>query len=306
MLAASLLLVLPASADAHGLGSSDPNRPVPEYLWLGFKHLLAGWDHLLFILAIVLLAGGLWQATKLMSLFVLGHSITLMLSTTQEFTVNTTFVDVVIALSVLGVAVLGLRGRPKRLELLGAGLFAVGLVHGLGLGTRLLELGVNDQSLGLKVLLFNIGVELGQAVAVLAFVGIGVLITRSRKVNEPARRYALTAIAAAGLIGAAVISLPDLGSETPTPTQAAGPSGRTIGLLVSLDQSSMVIKSQKGFETFIIRNRDRGTLGLDHLLSHAGSKIGFEVDFEADPDMSDVNYVTAAREALPSPGVTLE
>ena len=72
--AAAVLLAAAPSAIAHGLGAQDPNRPVEEYLWLGFKHLLAGWDHLLFILAIVLLAGSLWRATKLISLFVLGHS----------------------------------------------------------------------------------------------------------------------------------------------------------------------------------------------------------------------------------------
>src|SRR5215210_4321010 len=167
--AAILPLILAPVASAHGLGAGDPNRPVPEYLWLGFKHLLAGWDHLLFILAIVLLAGGLWRATKLISLFVAGHSITLMLATTNEWTVSATLVDVVIALAVLFVAVIGLRGRPSRWAWFGAALFGIGLVHGLGLATRLLELGVTDNSLALRVLLFNIGVELGQATAVIVF-----------------------------------------------------------------------------------------------------------------------------------------
>lgn len=208
LLAAGALLISAPFADAHGLGAQDPNRPLPEYLWLGFKHLLAGWDHLLFILAIVLLAGSLMRATKLISMFVLGHSITLMLGTTNEWTVSPELVDVVIALSVLFVAVVGLRGRPKRWEWLGGVLFAVGLVHGLGLASRLLALGVSDTDLAWRVLLFNIGVELGQAVAVVAFVGAGALLVRLKAVRERDRRPAFTAIALAGAVGAAVLSLP--------------------------------------------------------------------------------------------------
>jgi hydrogenase/urease accessory protein HupE len=208
LLAAAGVLAAAAPASAHGLGAQDPNRPLPEYLWLGFKHLLAGWDHLLFILAIVLLAGGLWRATKLISLFVLGHSITLMLATTQEWTVSAQLVDVVIALSVLFVAVVGLRGRPQTWEWFGAVLFGVGLVHGLGLATRLLALGVSDNDLAWRVLLFNIGVELGQAVAVVAFVGAGALLVRLKASREDHRRPAFGVIAAAGAIGAAVLSLP--------------------------------------------------------------------------------------------------
>lgn len=205
------LLLLPATAQAHGIGAADPNRPVAEYLWLGFKHLLAGWDHLLFILAIVLVAGGLWRATKLMSLFVLGHSITLMLATTQEWAVSTTLVDVVIALSVLGVAVVGLRGRPRKWTPFGIALVAVGLVHGLGLGTRLLELGVSDENLGLRVLMFNVGIEAGQAVAVVAFFALGALLTRAWHGRERARRPTYAALGLAGSIGASVIFLTSLG-----------------------------------------------------------------------------------------------
>ena len=116
-----LLVAVPAPASAHGLGSEDPKRPVGEYLWLGFEHLLAGWDHLLFILAICLVAGSLWRATKLMSLFVLGHSITLALATFQEWQVSATLVDVVIALSVFTVALVGFRQKEPNWRLFGSG-----------------------------------------------------------------------------------------------------------------------------------------------------------------------------------------
>jgi hypothetical protein len=215
LLALTALLGAAPLAAAHGLGAQDPNRPLEEYLWLGFKHLLAGWDHLLFILAIVLLAGGLWRATKLITLFVAGHSITLMLATTQEWTVSAELVDVVIALSVLFVAVVGLRGRPSTSTWFGGALFAIGLVHGLGLATRLLELGVSDNDLAWRVLLFNIGVELGQAVAVLAFAGAGALLVAIKASRESQRRPAFAVIAAAGAIGAAILALPSEATRDP-------------------------------------------------------------------------------------------
>jgi hydrogenase/urease accessory protein HupE len=228
LLAAAGVLAAAAPASAHGLGAQDPNRPLPEYLWLGFKHLLAGWDHLLFILAIVLLAGGLWRATKLITLFVAGHSITLMLATTQEWTVSPELVDVVIALSVLFVAVVGLRGRPKVWTWFGAALCAIGLVHGLGLATRLLELGVADNGLAWRVLLFNIGVELGQAVAVLAFAGAGALLVRIKASRESQRRPAFAVIGTAGAIGAAILALPSDATRNPSKQVSAACSEEPI------------------------------------------------------------------------------
>lgn len=141
-----------------------------------------------------------------------------MLATTQEWTVSAGLVDVVIALSVLFVAVIGLRGRPKSWTWFGAALFGVGLVHGLGLATRLLELGVSDNDLVWRVLLFNVGVELGQAAAVLAFVGAGMLLARVWASRERGRRPAYGVIATAGAVGAAILSLPsdDAGSKPET------------------------------------------------------------------------------------------
>lgn len=215
-----MLLTAPAVAQGHGIGASDPNRPVAEYLWLGFKHLIVGWDHLLFILGIVLLAGELWRATKLISWFVLGHSITLMLATTQEWTVSTTFVDIVIALSLVFIAIVAYRGRPTDWRPFGAALFAIGLVHGLGLATRLLELGVSDNDLGWRILAFNVGVELGQAVAVIAFSGLLYGLARfAPHLRRIIARPAFVAIAAAGMIGTVVIAV--TGSDEPARTEVA-------------------------------------------------------------------------------------
>lgn len=210
------LLAFAPFADGHGLGSEDPNRPVIDYLWLGTKHLIAGWDHLLFILGVVLVSRNLWRATKMISLFVLGHSITLLLATLAEWQVSTTFVDIVITLSVVAVALAGLRNKEPDWKVFGGALFAFGLVHGLGLSTRLQELGVSDDSLILRVLLFNLGIEIGQALVVLAFAGIGWLIVTYWGDPVKARRPLFLTIALAGLIGAMVLSLPGPDSEEAT------------------------------------------------------------------------------------------
>src|SRR5215212_5733217 len=131
-LPALALLAAPATADAHSLfGNHDPNRPLVDYLTLGFQHMVGGWDHLLFIGGVVLLAGNMRTAAKLISAFVAGHSLTLLVATIAGWKLNATVVDVVIALSLVYVGVQGIRGRPESLRVFGAVVFAFGLVHGL-------------------------------------------------------------------------------------------------------------------------------------------------------------------------------
>jgi hydrogenase/urease accessory protein HupE len=207
--AAALALLAPAAAHAHALGlESDPNRPAAEYLWLGFLHMVTGWDHLLFIAGVLLIAGGAWTAAKLISLFVVGHSLTLLIASIAGWRLDATFVDVVIALSVVFVGVVGLRGRPANMRPFMAAVFGFGLIHGLGLSTRLQDLGLPDDGLVGRVVLFNIGVEGGQLVALAVFVGIGYLLARTLYARDEPRRLAFASLIAAGLAAAVIISLP--------------------------------------------------------------------------------------------------
>jgi hydrogenase/urease accessory protein HupE len=202
-------LTVPATALAHALfGDNDPNRPLIEYLPLGFWHMVAGWDHLLFITGVVLLAGNLRTAAKLITLFVAGHSLTLLVATLAGWQLNATVVDVVIALSLVYVGVQGWRGRPEDYRLMGAIVFAFGLVHGLGLSTRLQDLGLPDSGLVERVLLFNVGVELGQLTALVIIVGVGTLLVRRLHPSEEIRKTAFIALVTVGLVAAAVISFP--------------------------------------------------------------------------------------------------
>ena len=208
-----LLLVLawladPGTAAAHSLfGNDDPNRPLIDYVTLGFGHMAGGWDHLLFILGVVLLAGDWRRAAKLISLFVAGHSLTLLVATIAGWKLDATVVDVVIALSLVYVGVQGLRGRPESLRVFGAVVFGFGLVHGLGLSTRLQDLGLPEDGVVIRVVLFNVGVEVGQLVALAVIMGIGTLLVRGlRERRAQAARYAFGAIAVAGLAAAVIIS----------------------------------------------------------------------------------------------------
>lgn len=171
--------------------------------------MLLGWDHLLFVLGVVLLAGTVLRAVKLISLFVAGHSLTLIVASLAGWTVNATAVDIVIALSVIFVAVVGLRGQPSDRRWFGAAVFGFGLVHGLGLATRLQDAGLPDDGILAKVLAFNVGVEVGQVLAVGAIVAIGYALARSSsKPAGDARRLAFSLITLAGVVGVAVLLYP--------------------------------------------------------------------------------------------------
>ncbi len=203
------------------MGNHDPNRPLVDYLTLGFGHMVGGWDHLLFIGGIVLLAGGLKLAAKLVSLFVLGHSLTLLVATLAGWKLNATAVDVVIALGLVYVGVQGIRGRPESVRIFGAIVFAFGLVHGLGLSTRLQDLGLPESGLAERVILFNIGVELVQLAALALIVGLGMLFVRIVPERGQAARAAFAGIALSGLLAAAVMSFPSEETRSNKETVAA-------------------------------------------------------------------------------------
>ena len=222
-LAAACALSVPAPAFAHGISGAATDTSTLGYLPLGIEHMLLGWDHLLFVLAIVLLSGSPRQAAKLISFFVAGHSLTLLLATVNECRVSPTAVDVVVALSIVFVAVIGLRGRPRDFLPVSLAIFAFGLVHGLGLSTRLQDLGIPDAGLVGKILVFNVGIEIGQFAAVAVMVGVIWLAARTPRWPQ-LRTGAFATLTAVGLIAAAVLSFPGGPKASPAPPGAAASS----------------------------------------------------------------------------------
>jgi hydrogenase/urease accessory protein HupE len=139
-----------------------------RFLALGVEHILTGWDHLTFLLALLIVGASLREAAKIITSFTLAHSLTLSLSTLDVVSLSPFIVEPLIAASIIYVGLENLwRSEPKRRWLL---TFAFGLLHGFGFATALKESGIGSGANAmLPLLAFNSGVELGQlAVATLA------------------------------------------------------------------------------------------------------------------------------------------
>lgn len=196
----------PGIAFAHGIGGSAADLSVWEFVPLGVEHMLLGWDHLLFIGGVVLLAGELGRAATLITVFVMGHSATLIIATLAGWRIDATAVDVIIALSVAFVGVVGWIGRPRRWWWFGTAVLAFGLVHGLGLSTRLQALGLPEEGMLARVIAFNVGIELGQLVAIVAMVALGTLLARVITWSH-AERATHGGFVAVGVVAAMVLTM---------------------------------------------------------------------------------------------------
>jgi hydrogenase/urease accessory protein HupE len=147
-----------------------------SYLVLGVEHILGGVDHLLFILALVLLVQGWKRLVATITAFTVAHSITLTVATLGFVTVPGPPVEACIALSVMFVASELVRARHgdsgmlRRCPWLVA--FAFGLLHGFGFAGALSEVGLPPNAIPLALAFFNIGVELGQLAFIAVVLGV--------------------------------------------------------------------------------------------------------------------------------------
>jgi hydrogenase/urease accessory protein HupE len=149
-----------------------------SYFALGFEHILIGLDHLLFILALMLLVGSWRQLVATVTAFTVGHSVTLSLAALGFVRVPQDPVEVLIALSILIMAVELTRGRDAAPTLMRrfpwAVAFSFGLLHGLGFAGALAEVGLPAADIPLALLSFNLGIEVGQ----LAFCAVALMLYR--------------------------------------------------------------------------------------------------------------------------------
>jgi hydrogenase/urease accessory protein HupE len=179
-------------------GSAEDQRGRGEIAWayltLGVEHILTGVDHLLFVAGLLFLVGFRRQLVGTITAFTLAHSITLALSALGVLTLRPPPVEATIAMSIVLVASEALREAPslsRRLPALVSFLF--GLVHGLGFAGALKDIGLPQSHLPLALLTFNVGVELGQLLAVLVSYGLVSLPVSQRWLGR-ARKPALYAI----------------------------------------------------------------------------------------------------------------
>ena len=153
----------PITAENARFASRETVGSSAEFLALGVKHILTGYDHLLFLLGLLVVTRSFVSSLKIISCFTAAHSITLAVATLSLVEIPSRFVEPLIAASIVYVGVENLlRGdNPKGRHLL---TFSFGLIHGFGFASVLREMGVGSHAGGVAVPLFsfNLGVELGQ------------------------------------------------------------------------------------------------------------------------------------------------
>ena len=165
------------------LDDAGSGLEIAAYLALGVEHILLGFDHLAFVLGLVVLVRGRWLLVQTITAFTVAHSITLGLSTVGLARASSAPVETVIALSILLLAleIVGVaRGRSSlvaRKPWLVA--FGFGLLHGFGFAGALAELGLPEDAVPLALLLFNVGVELGQLLFVASVLLLAVCLRRA-------------------------------------------------------------------------------------------------------------------------------
>ena len=171
-------------------GSLSWHQQIVSFLQLGVEHIFTGYDHILFLVALLLPGGNLSQLLKIVTAFTIAHSLTLTLAVLNIVTLPTALVESVIALSIVYVAAENLwRKQINHRPLL---TFGFGLIHGLGFANILRDLTQSQGNLLLSLASFNIGVELGQiTIVVLVFYGLRLL---QNKKGDVIFRYGISGL----------------------------------------------------------------------------------------------------------------
>lgn len=179
-----------AILNANQLSFIIPQQPSKKevavsYWQMGTIHILQGFDHLLFLLTLLLIVQGIWPLLKTVTAFTLAHSITLVLATLGLVNLPSAPTEAVIALSIMLLAVevvhrnQGKHTFSEQFPWLIA--FAFGLVHGLGFAGALSEIGIPQNEVPLSLLMFNVGVETGQ---VLFVITVSLMLFALRKLQS--------------------------------------------------------------------------------------------------------------------------
>jgi hypothetical protein len=199
LLAAAAIALLPPSVAAHGVTGRDAwflqfvNGPaIGPFVYLGAKHMVTGYDHLLFLFGVIFFLYRLKDVALYVSLFTLGHSLTLLVGVLGRIQADAQLIDAVIGLSIVYKAFENMRGFDRVLGFTPdtrAAVMVFGLFHGFGLATKLQEFRISDNGLVANIVSFNAGVEIGQALAL-----SGILIAVSYWRRRPGfLRHAFTA-----------------------------------------------------------------------------------------------------------------
>ena len=173
-----LFLLLPAVAGAHNVSKGDAKfvqanqgAAIAPFMYLGAKHMVTGYDHLSFLVGVIFFLYKLKDVIQYVSLFTIGHSLTLLVGVFGGVHANPYIIDAIIGLSVVYKAFDNLDGFKRFLGFQPNTRIAVlifGLFHGFGLATKLQELTLSKEGLVTNIVSFNVGVEIGQVLALTA------------------------------------------------------------------------------------------------------------------------------------------
>ncbi|MDX1405231.1 MAG: HupE/UreJ family protein [Woeseiaceae bacterium] len=171
----AMLCLLPGLVDAHGVQGKDAEflqrnagQALLVFMYLGAKHMITGYDHLLYLLGVIFFLYRPKHIALYVTLFAVGHSVTLLSGVLGKIYVNPYLVDAVIGLSVAYKAFENLDGFKRIFDRQPNPRYAVfcfGLVHGFGLATKLQGFSLSSEGLIANIISFNVGVEIGQLLA---------------------------------------------------------------------------------------------------------------------------------------------
>ena len=174
--AAVLLWADAALAHAVTLGDKGYIQEVTgvhfiPFLYLGAKHMVTGYDHILFLFGVIFFLYGLKQIGIYVSLFAIGHSTTMLLGVWLDFGISSYIIDAIIGFSVVYKALDNLGAFPRWFGVqpsTKAATLIFGFLHGFGLASRIIDYEISPDGLWPNLIAFNIGVEVGQLVALAA------------------------------------------------------------------------------------------------------------------------------------------
>jgi hypothetical protein len=185
-----LLAVCSVAVDAHGVSGKDAvflqglqGRAIVPLLYLGAKHMVTGYDHLLFLVGVIFFLYRLKDVVQYVSLFTIGHSVTLLVGVLGGVRANPYIIDAIIGFSVVYKAFENMDGFRRFFGFqpnTRAAVLIFGLFHGFGLATKLQDFTLSPNGLVANILSFNVGVEIGQGLALTAIlIGLSYWRTRS-------------------------------------------------------------------------------------------------------------------------------
>ncbi len=172
------VVIFPGGASAHNVSKRDASfvqsnqgTAVAAFVYLGAKHMLTGYDHIAFLVGVIFFLYRLKDIVVYVSLFTIGHSITLLAGVLGGFHANPYIIDAIIGLSVVYKAFDNMDGFRRFFGFepnTKTAVLIFGLFHGFGLATKLQELDLSKNGLIANIISFNVGVEIGQVLALTA------------------------------------------------------------------------------------------------------------------------------------------